>query len=85
MKERLLKASQTALCSLRADSLPDKKLSEALSEIQNGLTAGEGQKGGRTDRLAATIAQMTEMEAREWSLRIVDLAIDVTRRSAIES
>lgn len=85
MKERLLMALQSGIQALRVDSLPDKKLSAELAAIHNALTAKDDPEGGRKGRLAATVAQMTEMEAREWSLRIVDLAIDVTRRNANES
>jgi hypothetical protein len=85
MKERLLKAYQSGIHMLRIDSLPDKKLSAELGQIQNGLTGKEASTGGSKSRFSATIEQMTEKEALAWSLRLVDLAIDITRRSAIES
>ena len=83
MKERLIKDWRSGIHRL-ADHLFDEKLSAELMAIHDALTAKIDQESGKGS-VAATVAQMTEDEACSWSLRIVDLAVDVIRLSALES
>jgi hypothetical protein len=83
MKERLVKAWRSGIHML-ADRLVDKKLSAELVTINEALTARADLTSGKGS-VVATVAHMTEDEAYSWSMRIVDLAIDVTRLKAIES
>ena len=82
-KERLVKAWRSGIYKL-ADHLFDKKLSAELTAIHDALTAKVDQETGKGS-VAVTVAQMTEDEACSWSLRIVDLAVDVIRLNAIKS
>ena len=82
MKERLVKAWQSGIHKL-VDHIFDKKLSAELTAIHDALTARVDRESGKGS-VAATVAQMTEDEACSWSLRIVDLAVDVIRLNALE-
>lgn len=77
MKERLVKAWRSGIYRL-VDHLFDKKLSAELMLIHEALTAKVDPESGKGS-VSATVAQMTEDEACSWSMRIVDLAVDVTR------
>ena len=83
MKERLVKAWRSGIYKL-VDRHFDKKLSAELMTIHEALTSKADPENGRGS-VTATVGQMTEDEACSWSLRIVDLAVDVTRLNADES
>jgi hypothetical protein len=83
MKERLVKAWRSGIYKL-VDRLFDKKLSAELLAIRDALTAKVDPESGKGS-VTATVAQMTEDEACSWSMRIVDLALEVTRLNAVES
>ena len=83
MKERLVKAWRSGIYKL-VDRLVDKKHAAELVAIHEALTAKVDPESGKGS-VAATVAQMTEDEACSWSMRIVDLAVDVTRLNAVES
>jgi hypothetical protein len=83
MKEGLVKAWRSGLHKL-VERLLDKRLSAEMAAIQDALTAMADQESGKRS-VAATVAQMTDDEACSWSMRIVDLAVDVIRLNAIES
>jgi spore coat polysaccharide biosynthesis predicted glycosyltransferase SpsG len=81
IQERLIMAGQAMHVLFRSEQLPDEKLFAELRAIQDALTA----KDVPSEKLIATVNQMTDDEAREWSMRIVDLAEKVTRLHAIET
>lgn len=83
VKERLVKSWRSGIYKL-ADHHSDKKLAAELTAIHDALTARVDEESGKGS-VAATVAQMTEEEACRWSLRIVDLAVDVIRLNALES
>ncbi len=78
VKERLIKAWRTGMHRL-ADQLLDRNLTLELTTIREALTARTDPETGKGS-VAATVAQMSEEEASHWSIRIMDLAVDLTRR-----
>jgi hypothetical protein len=83
IRERLLRAWKSGIYKI-ADHSYDKRISAELVAIREALTAVIDSETGKGS-VASTIAQMSEDEACRWSMKIVDLAIDITRLSAIES
>ncbi len=81
IKERLIKAWRSGIDRL-VDHPPDKSLAAELTAIRDALTARTDPESGKGS-VAATVDQMSAEEARSWSMRIVDLALDITRRSAV--
>ncbi len=77
MKERLIKAWRSGIYRL-ADHLLDSNLTAELTAIRDALTAWTDPETGKGS-VAATVAKMSEEEASHWSLRIMDLALDLTR------
>ena len=77
MKERLVKAWRYGIGKL-VDPPLGNKLSAELLAIHKALTSKANPENGKSS-VAATVGQMTEEEACTWSMKIVDLAIDVTR------
>ncbi len=80
IKERLVKAWRSGIYRL-VDHLADRNLAVELTAIREALTARTDPDSGKGS-VAATVAQMSEDEACGWSMRIVDLAVDITRRSS---
>ncbi len=80
IKERLIKAWRSGIYRL-ADHLLGSHLTTELTAIRNALTARTDPDTGKGS-VAATVAEMSEEEASHWSLRIVDLAVDLTRLTA---
>ncbi len=77
MKERLIRAWRSGIYRL-ADHLLDNNLTAELTAIREALTAWTDPETGKGS-VAATVAKMSEEEASHWSLRIMDLALDLTR------
>jgi hypothetical protein len=82
MKERLVKAWRSGVYKL-VDRHIDDKLSAELLTIHDALTAKVDPESGKGSA-TATISQMSEEEACSWSMRIVDLAIDITRLNSVD-
>ena len=77
VKERLIKAWRSGIYRL-ADHLLDDNFNAELSAIREALTARTDPETGKGS-VAVTVAQMSEEEAGHWSLRIMDLAMQLTR------
>jgi hypothetical protein len=82
MKERLIRAWRSGVYKL-VDRPSDRRILAELVQIRDALTAVADRESGKGS-VAATVAQMAEEEACKWSMKIVDLAVDVIRLNAIE-
>ena len=80
IRERLIKAWRSGMHRL-ADHHLDNNLTAELTAIREALTAWTDPETGKGS-VAATVAKMSEEEASHWSMRIMDLAVDLTRLTA---